>query len=146
MAKSFDKSSTNLTIRVKIAFIVTILCFSMITVRLWYLQILKGQYFRERSENNRIRTVYVPPPRGLIVARGGEVMVKLKLAEALIGKQIVVLPQGANGVGFQTTNMNQMLSSLGLLTAATDPVKALAPQGSYSQGNYSQGAAPQSMR
>ena len=72
---------------------------------------------------------------------GGEVMVKLKLAEALIGKQIVVLPQGANGVGFQTTNMNQMLSSLGLLTAATDPVKALAPQ-----GNYSQGAAPQSMR
>lgn len=45
---------------------------------------------------------------------GGETMVKLKLAEALNGKQIIVLPQGANGVGFQTTNMNQLFSLMGL--------------------------------
>ncbi len=34
--------------------------------RLWYLQLLQGDYFRFRSENNRIRTLDVPPSRGSI--------------------------------------------------------------------------------
>lgn len=48
----------------------------IIALRLWYLQIIRGDEFRVQSENNRIRTVFVPPPRGLILDRNGKVIVK----------------------------------------------------------------------
>ena len=38
----------------------------------WHLQVLRGRYFRELAENNRIRTVPLPAPRGRCsTARGG---------------------------------------------------------------------------
>lgn len=48
----------------------------ILILRLWYLQIVKGDYFRDRSENNRLRTVYLPSPRGLIFDRNEQVMVR----------------------------------------------------------------------
>lgn len=45
-------------------------------VRLWYLQIIHGEFFRDRSENNRLRTIYLPSPRGLIFDRNGELLVR----------------------------------------------------------------------
>lgn len=50
--------------------------FFIIALRLWYLQVIHGDEFRVQSENNRLRTVYVPPPRGLILDRNGQVLVK----------------------------------------------------------------------
>ena len=72
----YEKISINLPPRVQIARIICFGIFFVILLRLWYLQILRGDYFREQSENNRIRTVYVPPQRGLIVDRNGKVLVK----------------------------------------------------------------------
>ena len=40
---------------------------------------------------------------------GGEVMVKLKVAEALAGKRILLLPLAGGGVDVKTTNINQLL-------------------------------------
>jgi penicillin-binding protein 2 len=42
---------------------------------LWYLQIVKGSFFRDRSENNRLRTIFIPAPRGVIHDRNGEPLV-----------------------------------------------------------------------
>ncbi|NLF25229.1 MAG: penicillin-binding protein 2 [Deltaproteobacteria bacterium] len=50
--------------------------FAVLLLRLWYLQVLQGEHFRERSENNRLREVYIPPPRGLILDRHGRILVK----------------------------------------------------------------------
>ena len=52
-----------------------VFCFT-VGMRLWYLQVIKGDEFREKSENNRIRRVFIPPPRGLILDRNGKVLVK----------------------------------------------------------------------
>lgn len=41
---------------------------------------------------------------------GGRTMVKLRVAEALAGKQIVFLPGGGKGGGLQTMNLNDLLS------------------------------------
>jgi regulator of protease activity HflC (stomatin/prohibitin superfamily) len=41
---------------------------------------------------------------------GGRTMVKLRIAEALMGKQIVFMPTGHAGATLQTLDMNQMLS------------------------------------
>ncbi|BEQ12976.1 penicillin-binding protein 2 [Desulfoferula mesophila] len=42
--------------------------------RLWYLQLLKGEYFRLLSENNRIRLVDLAPSRGLIFDSEGRLL------------------------------------------------------------------------
>lgn len=69
-----SSSTLNLSIRVRVAVGVLLAAFLLISVRLWYLQVLKGHYFRVRSENNLLRTVYVSPPRGLILDRHGAVL------------------------------------------------------------------------
>jgi penicillin-binding protein 2 len=51
-------------------------CLSILIGRLWYLQIVRGSFFRDRSENNRLRTIFVPSPRGVIADRHGEALVK----------------------------------------------------------------------
>jgi cell division protein FtsI/penicillin-binding protein 2 len=35
-------------------------------VRLWYLQAVKGEYYLEQAESNRIRPVKLRPPRGIM--------------------------------------------------------------------------------
>ena len=76
MAAGFEKSSFNPGPRVGVALAVVFICFAVLVFRLWYLQILQGDYFRERSENNRLREVYIQPPRGIILDRNGRVLVK----------------------------------------------------------------------
>lgn len=75
-ASAIDKHASSVAIRVNIALAIVAFGFFVLVLRLWYLQILKGDYFRFRSENNRLRTVFVPPPRGLIYDRDRTVLVK----------------------------------------------------------------------
>ncbi len=48
-----------------------------------------------------------------LAGSGGETMVKLKLAEALEGKRIVLLPMAGSGFDLKTTNINQLLQTYG---------------------------------
>lgn len=45
-------------------------------VRLWYLQAIKGEYYQEQAESNRIRPVKLRPPRGIIYDRNGRPIVE----------------------------------------------------------------------
>jgi len=47
-----------------------------------------------------------------LAGSGGTALVKLKIAEALTGKDLVFLPGGKSGVGLQTLNLNQLLEAL----------------------------------
>lgn len=49
-----------------------------------------------------------------LAGSGGEVMVKLKLAEALEGKKIIFLPLSGGGMDVKTTNINRLLETYGL--------------------------------
>ena len=42
--------------------------------RIWYLQVMKGGYYRDLSEQNRVRTVPIRSARGLIFDRRGELL------------------------------------------------------------------------
>ena len=57
--------------RIVAAIIFAATVFFSLIFRLWYLQIGQGAAFRDRSDLNRIKTVFVPPPRGVIVDRSG---------------------------------------------------------------------------
>lgn len=52
-----------------------ILCVtSILMIRLWYVQIYKGDYYKQISENNRIQYIEIPAPRGIIYDRTGQVV------------------------------------------------------------------------
>jgi penicillin-binding protein 2 len=71
-----DRTSVNLTPRILGASILCAICLSILVGRLWYLQIVRGSFFRDRSENNRLRTIFIPSPRGVIADRHGEALVR----------------------------------------------------------------------
>jgi hypothetical protein len=50
-----------------------------------------------------------------LAGSGGDNMVKLKLAQALKGKNIIFVPTG--GMDLRTTNMNDLLQTYGILKA-----------------------------
>ncbi len=56
---------------------------------------------------------------------GGEALVKLKIAEALQGKNIMLLPLSEGGMNLKTTNMNQLIDTMGVksLTPKTEAQK-----------------------
>jgi penicillin-binding protein 2 len=45
--------------------------FAVIALRLWYLQVVRGKYYRELSEENRVRIISIRPPRGILYDRNG---------------------------------------------------------------------------
>jgi len=49
-----------------------------------------------------------------LAGSGGEVMVKLKIAEALTGKKIILLPLTGGGMDIKTTNINKILETYGV--------------------------------
>jgi regulator of protease activity HflC (stomatin/prohibitin superfamily) len=49
-----------------------------------------------------------------LAGRGGEVMVKLKIAEALKGKRILLIPISGGGMDIKTTDINKLLEFYGV--------------------------------
>jgi penicillin-binding protein 2 len=49
--------------------------FALLTARMWYLQVVKGETLRQRSKNNRIRLHEIKPLRGLILDARGKILV-----------------------------------------------------------------------
>lgn len=57
-------------------FSLVVLClFGLLLLRLWFLQLVKGDEFAQKSESNRIRIRDLPPWRGMIFDRRGEILV-----------------------------------------------------------------------
>ncbi|MBV51621.1 MAG: penicillin-binding protein 2 [Nitrospinae bacterium] len=72
------ESSENVRKKIKIYVILVVVSFVCLWMRVWYLQILKGEDFMGRSEENRIRKVSLPAYRGTIKDRNGETLVNVR--------------------------------------------------------------------
>jgi len=73
-----------------------ILLFLILFAKLFEVQIIKGEYYRTLSQENRIRHISIPAPRGRILARGGEELA----TNVEIKKRIEFISNG----GFQVTD------------------------------------------
>jgi hypothetical protein len=69
------RKGIDLRSRASLAAVVVALSFGGLAARLWFLQIGQGAVFRDRSDHNRLKTVYIPPPRGVMTDRHGEELV-----------------------------------------------------------------------
>ena len=47
---------------------------ALLIIRVWYVQIYRGDYYKQISENNRIQYIEIPAARGLIYDRSGQVV------------------------------------------------------------------------
>jgi penicillin-binding protein 2 len=65
----------NLSARVGAIQIIAFVFLAVLGVRLYHLQINRGPDFAERAENQRIRLIPIPAPRGAIFDRNGELLV-----------------------------------------------------------------------
>lgn len=68
-----------------------------------------------------------------LAGSGGEAMVKMEIADALMNKRIIMVPIGGGGLDVRTTDINALLELYGLRSltqpkaAPTPPVKKAAP-------------------
>ena len=65
-----------LALRVAILGGIALVMFAVIFFRLWYLQILSGDKYVAEAKNNQVRDILVQAPRGDIVDRDGNVLVR----------------------------------------------------------------------
>ena len=81
-----------------------------------------ADFFKSQREaeailaEKRARAKGVQKQNQALAGAGGRAMVKLKIAEALAGKQILFIPGGGKS-GLQTTNLNDLLSRYAVATA-----------------------------
>jgi penicillin-binding protein 2 len=89
--------------RDKLAFYLVGLIALILTLRLFYLQVISFSYYRQVSEENRVRLVSIPAPRGLIWDCNGKRMVTNRTSYSLL-----LLP-------YKTQDMNFLLKKISLL-------------------------------
>ncbi|MEJ2179548.1 MAG: penicillin-binding protein 2 [Gammaproteobacteria bacterium] len=94
--------------RVAIALILSLLLITLIVVRLVYLQIVDNDLYTTLSEENRFFISAIPPTRGLIYDRNGEL-----LAENLPAYNLELTPE-------RIKNMDATIASLGEIIEITD--------------------------
>lgn len=61
--------------RFRIMLIIVMIAMFLLTLRLWHLQVIKGEELKQKSENNSIRFLKIKPVRGLIMDIHREVLV-----------------------------------------------------------------------
>nr|MBA2523967.1 hypothetical protein [Solirubrobacterales bacterium] len=78
-----ERQSSPMAKRVTVLGTLAIILLSVLGFRLWYLQVLSGDRYLNRADDNRIREVRQQGPRGDILDRDGNVLVANRLGMAL---------------------------------------------------------------
>ncbi len=104
----FEDSSQNLRSRLLIVQGFVVLLLALLGIRLYVIQLVRGQYYGEIAQNQRIRLLPIPAPRGVIFDRDGHALVTssptynvILSREDLRDRQLISLSQplaGALGV------------------------------------------------
>ncbi|MFA5073911.1 MAG: penicillin-binding protein 2 [Nitrospirota bacterium] len=101
----------------------------ILLIRLWYLQAVKGDYYYEQAESNRIRPVKIRPPRGVIYDRNGRPIV-----ENVLTFDISLVPEDASNldetigklssiVKIDRASIREMLEDVSSVRTRYEPVK-----------------------
>ena len=72
--KLYDQAQ-NLSVRVSTIQVLAFVLLTILGVRLYYLQVVKGDYYEKKAENQQIRLIPIPAPRGAIFDRNGKLLV-----------------------------------------------------------------------
>ena len=121
----YERSSQDTSIAAAVLFrIGLILTFLILIGRLFHLQIIQGQPFREAADENRFRLVEVAPPRGVIYDRNGQILTRNRpsFEIALVPEEIPFDDDLTEEVDEEAQEIEKILK---VLRADTDPEIAL---------------------
>jgi len=107
--KNFHAENRLFAVRSVVAGLLSGLLLIVVGGRLFYLQVLKYDYYSTLSQGNRIRTEPIPPSRGLILDRNGAV-----LADNLPAFQIELVREQVGDAKAVDTTLAQLVT-IGLL-------------------------------
>ena len=71
----FEDSSQNLRARLRFIQVLVVLMLGVLCIRLYVLQVVRGERYAEIAENQRRRRLPIPAPRGVIFDRNGHAIV-----------------------------------------------------------------------
>src|SRR5918911_411308 len=71
----FEDETQNLKVRMAVIHGLVIAILAVLGARLYFLQVVNGDYYAERAENQRMRRLRIPAPRGAIFDRNGKLLV-----------------------------------------------------------------------
>ena len=71
----FEDDTQNLRVRMAIINGLVVAILVVLGARLYFLQVVSGDYYAERAENQRVRLLRIPAPRGAIFDRHGNLLV-----------------------------------------------------------------------
>ncbi|MDX6643518.1 MAG: penicillin-binding protein 2 [Solirubrobacteraceae bacterium] len=83
-----------LALRVAILGGFALMMFAIIFFRLWFLQVLSGERYLAQANNNRVRDITVPAPRGDVVDRNGTTLVDNRVSIAVQIEPRKLPPEG----------------------------------------------------
>ncbi|MDX6669162.1 MAG: penicillin-binding protein 2 [Solirubrobacteraceae bacterium] len=84
-----------LALRVAILGGFALMMFAIIFFRLWFLQVLSGERYLAQANNNQVRDITVPAPRGDVVDRNGTTLVDNRVSIAVQIEPRKLPPEGA---------------------------------------------------
>ena len=91
--------------RVGVVQFLVALALAGLLVYFWHLQVIRGKYFRDLAENNRIRALPIPAPRGPLFDRKGRI-----LAENRSSFNVVVTSERKDGLGGALERLAKLIS------------------------------------
>src|SRR5213596_3530475 len=71
----FEDYSQNVRMQLRMVQALVLLLLAVLAVRLYVLQIINGRHYAEIAENQRVRLLPIPAPRGAILDRNGRLLV-----------------------------------------------------------------------
>ncbi|HIE08118.1 MAG TPA: penicillin-binding protein 2, partial [Desulfarculaceae bacterium] len=106
----------------RIIMIIMTVIIASITLRLWYLQIVKGEYYSQKSQDNRIRNRRIRALRGIITDRYGKI-----LADNSLGFNLQIIPENID--------RDKIKGLAGLIAELTEELEADAIVELYSKSS-----------
>ena len=108
----------NLGVRVAVVQAVAFILLALLGARLYYLQIVKGEYYSDRAESQRVRLIPIPAPRGAIFDRSGNLLVDSRPTY-----NVVLSNEPLKTINVNDTQINNIATDLtisALITGASD--------------------------
>jgi penicillin-binding protein 2 len=134
----FEDTAQNLRARLSIINVLVVVLLSILAVRLYVLQVAKGKYYADLAQNQRVRLLPIPAPRGVIFDREGHMLVDSRpIYEVILsrqdfkGKELGLLVQPlSEGLGVDQDILRDRFDQVKLLPAFESiPIKQEATSG-----------------
>lgn len=122
--------------RLRLTFLalVVVSLFVLLFARLWFLQVMAGERYADRAEGNAVRTIATEAPRGKLLDRNGEVLVRNRYAmvvsvqpEEMGERADEVLADVAELLGMSVTEITDLIENSRVSSLRPKPIAVDVP-------------------